>query len=132
MEDWKIFDFDVDLMLWLVMLAMLLHMAKYLLDYLETFQEKEELIQLLNETHYSMEQVEQIVEHQQSVDNKDYIGEPYIFYDPDKDVFTLQIDFNNLSEDNCIKVCLAVWNALVNINSDSDSDDDDSEESDEQ
>ncbi|OUC40059.1 hypothetical protein D917_04366 [Trichinella nativa] len=118
MEDWKIFDFDnVDLMLWLVMLAIFLHMAKYLLDYLETFQEKEELIQFLNETHYSMEQVEQIVEHQQSVDNKDYIGEPYIFYDPDKDVFTLQIDFNNLSEDNCIKVCLAVWNALVNIDS---------------
>ncbi|KRX26446.1 hypothetical protein T07_669 [Trichinella nelsoni] len=128
MEDWKILDFDtVNLMLWLVVLAIFLHMANYLLDYWVTSREKKQLIQLLNESHDTMQQVEQIVEHQQSVDNKDYIGEPYIFYNPDKDVFTLQIDFNNLSEDNCIKVCLAVWNTLVKINSE-----DDSEESDEQ
>ncbi|KAL1238223.1 Flap endonuclease [Trichinella spiralis] len=127
MEDWRILDFDnVDLMLWLVVLAIFLHMARYLLDHWETSREKEELIQFLNETHYNMGQVERIVEHQQSMDNKDYIGEPYLFYNPDKDVFTLQIDFNNLSEDNCIKVCLAIWNALVNIDSE-----DESEESDE-
>ncbi|KAL1231300.1 hypothetical protein T4B_6384 [Trichinella pseudospiralis] len=100
---------------WLSVMAVCLLMVRFLWRHWEIARRQVELIQLVDEETFKMQQLERILQYQQLVDNEDFIGNPYIFYNPDSNVFTLELEFNNPTEEKCRILCWTVYRALDSI-----------------
>ncbi|KRZ08834.1 hypothetical protein T11_499 [Trichinella zimbabwensis] len=109
------FDQFEMMLFWLLVLAIALLMARFLWRHWEIARRKVELIQLVDEETYKTQQLERILQYQQLVEDEDFIGRPYIFYNPDSNVFTLQLEFNNPTEEKFKILCWSVWRALASI-----------------